>query len=243
MICGELRHDARHLVASHRNQCDIILIVGVNPLDRVDSRRRSTVTNDVLKHQTITADIREPLAARDDSNAMATFLEVWLHRACPDDACRHIRLSSRMPTGHSRAWHPNFKRIVLVAPFTLLFRTGIQRLRSPPWRTHPERDTYCAHRHIRAAPPAANAPKSARNTSDVPRYDNQTRRRSDGCHQKWRGRANGETARRRERRLNRASMESLSEAEFVAGMRANASWAISCSATCFASEGSRPRST
>ena len=30
MICGELRHDAGHLVASHRNQCDIVLIVGAS---------------------------------------------------------------------------------------------------------------------------------------------------------------------------------------------------------------------
>ena len=81
MICGELRHDARHLVASHRNQCDIVLIVGAKPLGRFDFCRRSTMTNDVFKRQTITADIRKPLAARNDSNAMATFLEFWLHRA------------------------------------------------------------------------------------------------------------------------------------------------------------------
>jgi hypothetical protein len=130
MICGELRHDARHLVASHRNQCDIVLIVGVNPLDRVDSRGRSTVTNDVLKHQTITADIREPLAARDDRNAMATFLESGCIER-PDDACAIYDYLH----GCLRAFAPyttNFKRIVLVAPLTLLFRTRPPRLRSLP---------------------------------------------------------------------------------------------------------------
>jgi len=33
------------------------------------------MTNDVFKGQTITADIRKPLAARNDGDAMATFLE------------------------------------------------------------------------------------------------------------------------------------------------------------------------
>jgi hypothetical protein len=86
MICGKLRHDARHLVASDRNQCDIELIVGARPLGRIDWRRRSTVTNDVFKRQTITADIREPLAARNDSNAMAAVLESGCIER-PDDAC------------------------------------------------------------------------------------------------------------------------------------------------------------
>jgi hypothetical protein len=81
MICGELRHDPRHLVPSHRNQYDVVLIVGAKPLGRVDLRRRSTLTNDVFKRQTITADIGKP-----DNNAMATFLESGgIER--PDDAC------------------------------------------------------------------------------------------------------------------------------------------------------------
>ena len=56
------------------------------PLDRVDLRRRSTMPDDVFKHQTITADIRKPLAARNDSNAMAAFLEAGCIER-PDDAC------------------------------------------------------------------------------------------------------------------------------------------------------------
>jgi hypothetical protein len=86
MICGELRHDARYLVASHRNQCDIVLIVGAKPLGRVDSRRRSTLTNDVFNRQTITADIGKPLATRNDSNAIATVLQSGCIER-PDDAC------------------------------------------------------------------------------------------------------------------------------------------------------------
>jgi hypothetical protein len=63
------------LVASHRNERDIVLIVGTKPFGRIDLRRRSTVTNDVFKRQTITAYIRKPLVTRNDSNAIATVLE------------------------------------------------------------------------------------------------------------------------------------------------------------------------
>jgi len=86
MICRELRHDARHLVPSHRNQCRIVLIIGAKPLGRVDLRRRTTVANNVFKRQTITADIRKPLATRNDSNIIATVLESGCIER-PDDAC------------------------------------------------------------------------------------------------------------------------------------------------------------
>jgi hypothetical protein len=44
------------------------------------------MTNDVFKGQTITADIRKPLATRNDCNAIAAVLESGgVER--PDDAC------------------------------------------------------------------------------------------------------------------------------------------------------------
>ena len=86
MVCGEFRHNTCHLVPPHRNQCDIVLIVRAKALDRVDLRRRSTMPDDVFKRQTITADIRKPLAARNDSNAMAAFLKSGCIGSS-DDAC------------------------------------------------------------------------------------------------------------------------------------------------------------
>jgi hypothetical protein len=62
------------------------LIVRAKPLGRIDLRRRPTVANDVFKHQTITANIRESLATRNNSNAIATVLESGCIER-PDDAC------------------------------------------------------------------------------------------------------------------------------------------------------------
>jgi hypothetical protein len=74
------------LVVSHRNERDIVLIVGAKPFGRIDLRRRLPVTNNVFKLQTITADIGKPLPTRNDSNAIAAVLQSGCIER-PDDAC------------------------------------------------------------------------------------------------------------------------------------------------------------
>ena len=100
-------------------------------------------------------------------------------------------------------------------------------------------------RHHRAPPTrAATLPSSARNTSDAPpttgiRLATGTARDGDQRH----GGTDGKTRRRGERRLDRPRAQRLRDAELVARVRPSASCAISWSATCLASAGSRPRPT
>ena len=76
---------------------------------------------------------------------------------------------------------------------------------------------------VTPAPPAraANPPRSARNTSEVPETRGiRPRRRGHGGDQERHGCSNSEASRRCQCSLNRTRTESLGDAEFVPGMRA-----------------------
>ena len=88
------------------------------------------------------------------------------------------------------------------------------------------------------APPAraARPPRMARNTSDVADTTGIRLESGDQGHRsKGMAAPTAKAVRRRERRLDGPRAQCLGDAELVAGMRASASWAMSCSATWLAS--------